>query len=275
MGKITDQKHLVTAHYKNQDRLAARLQLHERFHTNPTPWHRWVFDQLALPPDAYILEIGCGNGALWLHNRERIPPTWKLVLGDLSYGMLQEAKRNLEFLNAQANFQTLDVQLLMLPDDSFDAVIANHMLYHVPTVRRGLLEIHRVLKPGGQVFAATNGKDHLRGLFALGQEIPAIRQPLLDVQQYLLAPHSFTLETGRDLLELFFRDIHLLLYEDSLAITEPEPIVAYLLSLLPDLSDNTIEQTARELHRLAQARIDKGQGQVMIQKSTGMFTAVK
>jgi SAM-dependent methyltransferase len=274
MNKLTDQKHLVTAQYKNQERLAARLRLHERFHTNPVVWHRWVFDQVILPSQASILEIGCGNGALWLRNQDRIPPGWNLLLGDLSYGMLQEAKQNLAFLGGQARFQSLDVQLLRLPNEAFDVVIANHILYHVPSVRRALLEIERVLKPGGRLYAATNGKTHLQELFALGQSVPQLRPYLLDIQQVLLAPDSFTLETGLRQLGEFFREISLSNYPDNLVVTEPAPFVDYLLSLLPELSDNEVETAGRELLQLAGNHIAAGNGRFVIHKSTGMFTAV-
>ena len=48
--------------------------------------------------------------------------------------------------------------------DTFDAVVANHMLYHVPDRAQALAEMQRVLKPGGQVYLATNGLAHLREL---------------------------------------------------------------------------------------------------------------
>ncbi len=42
-----------------------------------------------------------------------------------------------------------DVQRIPLPDNSFDVVICNHLLEHVPSDRRALKELRRILSPGG------------------------------------------------------------------------------------------------------------------------------
>jgi len=48
----------------------------------------------------------------------------------------------------------MDAQRLDLPADSFDAVIARFSLQFVPDVQRALVEVRRVLKPGGRFAAA-------------------------------------------------------------------------------------------------------------------------
>ena len=55
------------------------------------------------------------------------------------------------------SFRQVDIQDIPYPDDSFDVVIANMMLYHVPDLRKGLTEVRRVLKPGGSFYCATTG----------------------------------------------------------------------------------------------------------------------
>ena len=60
-----------------------------------------------------------------------------------------------------ASAQVFDAQELPFPDDAFDVVVANHMLYHVPEPARAAAEIGRVLRPDGLLLAATNGPDHL------------------------------------------------------------------------------------------------------------------
>ena len=59
-----------------------------------------------------------------------------------------------------------DIRDLPFEDESFDGVVANHMLYHVPDRPQALAEIRRVLRSAGRVFATTNGGDHLQEIKA-------------------------------------------------------------------------------------------------------------
>jgi SAM-dependent methyltransferase len=167
-------------------------------------------------------------------------------------------------------FAVAAAQALPFRDRSFDAVVANHMLYHVPDLNRALAEIVRVLPPGGRFFAATNGRHHLREL-----------RRLADV----LAPGSFDddsarfgLEHGADLLAPWFPAVDLLRREDGLAVTEVEPVVAYLLSgagvqagldgLDASESDRRLATVTGKLERELAAH-----GAIRITKDTGLFVA--
>jgi SAM-dependent methyltransferase len=91
-----------------------------------------------LPPDAAVLDLGCGAG---------VP-----VTVDLSARQLELARQHVP----AANFLKADMTDLSFAPETFDAVVAFHSIIHVPrTEHPGLLgKIHRWLKPGG-VFLAT------------------------------------------------------------------------------------------------------------------------
>src|SRR5207249_3671752 len=121
----------------------------------PESWPRWVFARLDLGPTADVLEVGCGPAFLWRENP--VPVGWRVVASDMSPGMASVAKEHTD-----VHVVVSDAESLPWDDGSFDAVIANHMLYHVPDLDRALSDFVRVLRPGGRLFAATNGRAHFK-----------------------------------------------------------------------------------------------------------------
>ena len=164
MSKLSDQEFLLTDQYKDASNLDARIQLHRRFSINKYGWIRWVFDQLDLPPVCRILDLGCGPANLWAETLQRVPAGWDITLTDFSPGMVEKAQENLRDSGRPFAFNIVDAQYVPYDDDSFDVVVANHMLYHVPDRAKVLNEIHRVLQPGGRLYASTVGDNHLREL---------------------------------------------------------------------------------------------------------------
>src|SRR5512138_1329879 len=162
LTKFTDQQYLNTDQYKDSSNLNAREEIHRRFSTNPYGWFNWVFDiLLKLPANTKILELGCGPAYLWRECSSRIPADWDITLSDLSPGMVDAAWKNLVVTGRAFQFKEIDAQEIPFADETFDAVIANHMLYHVPDRGKALSEIRRVLKTGGRFFATTVGENHM------------------------------------------------------------------------------------------------------------------
>ena len=165
MSKFTDPTYLKTDQYLDSSNLDARVEIHRRFSTNPYGWFNWFFDTLeTLPNPARFLELGCGPAYLWKDCVERIPSSWNITLSDLSDGMLDAAWRSLVVTGRPFKYQQIDAQSIPYPDETFDIVLANYMLYHVPDRPKTLQEIRRVLKPGGHLIAATAGQGHLAEL---------------------------------------------------------------------------------------------------------------
>jgi ubiquinone/menaquinone biosynthesis C-methylase UbiE len=70
---------------------------------------------------------------------------------DFSPKMLAQAKRKQERKQLDVHLDLMDVERLYFADNSFDTVVASFVFCSVPHPRKGLKEIHRVLKPGGQL----------------------------------------------------------------------------------------------------------------------------
>ena len=98
---------------------------------------------------------------LWMECVNRIPTGWVITLSDLSSGMVASARRNLKTTGRNFKFKEIDAQFIPYDEQTFDVVIANHMLYHVPDKIKAIAEIKRVLKPNGRLIATTVGNLHL------------------------------------------------------------------------------------------------------------------
>ncbi len=264
--RFTNPDYLKTDQYRDSSNLDARAAIHQRFSTNPYGWFNWVFDKLSvLPENARILELGCGPGYMWKACVQRIPAGWNITLSDLSPGMVDAAWRNLVVTGRTFKFEQIDAQSIPYPDETFDTVIANHMLYHVPDRKKALSEIRRVLKADGRFFAATNGDRHLKEIGAWlsratnKNDLPRFIQP-------------FMLENGLCQLQEFFGMVELSRYDDNLRVTEVEPIMAYIRSgiravYFSETEFAQIEKDLREQH----AR----DGEIFITKDSGLFLAQK
>ncbi|MCA9971235.1 MAG: methyltransferase domain-containing protein [Anaerolineales bacterium] len=271
-SRYQDKDYLRGSQYKDSGNLNARAQLHARFSTSAVDWQPWVFDQLRLAAGSRVLECGCGPGWLWRANLDRIPAGCQITLTDLSAGMVAEARAALAGSGHAFRFQTADVQALPFDDASFDVIVANHMLYHVPDLARALAELRRVLAPGGRLHAVTNGARHMAEVKALRRELAAeLGLPLRDAADFVL---PFRLENGRELLAPWFEKIELIPFEDSLRVTEAAPLVAYALSADEARAALDAAQLAT-VEALVAERIAAGGGAIEITKAVGMFVAEK
>lgn len=96
-------------------------------------------------PDTRFLEIGIGTGRIAL----------PLVQHGYPVTGIDVSSRMMAVLRAKvpdaANLTLLqgDVTNLPFPDDSFDVVLAVHILHLIPEWRRALDDVQRVLRPGG------------------------------------------------------------------------------------------------------------------------------
>jgi ubiquinone/menaquinone biosynthesis C-methylase UbiE len=265
MTKITDQKYLVQEQYKNSGNLEARIEIHKRFSTNPYGWSNWVLDQLLqLPANANILELGCGNAALWKESAKRIPAGWVITLSDLSDGMLDSAWRNLVVTGRNFKFEKINAQSIPYADGTFDAVIANHMLYHVPDRRQALKEIRRVLKDDGILFAATLGENHMREMWDLLERTGNVKRHTVT--------SAFALENGKEQLREFFPRVELSHYLDNLRVTDVSAMMAYIRSMAStaDFQEDVFRSIERELTETM-----KKNGEIFIKKAAVLFKASK
>ena len=232
-----------------------------------------MFDQFHLPDEARLLEIGCGTGGLWSDNLDRIPDKWQITLTDASPGMLAEARRTLGD-SRRFVFRVADVQEIPFEDGIFDAVVANHMLYHVPNRPKAFSEIARVLREGGTLYAATNGMKHLRELVRMLR----VLDPTHRSETIATDLPGFSLENGAGQLSPWFSEVSLRRYEDALNVTDVKPLADFLLSTIAAqavskrLPTDEFRERVSELTVFLERQLTS-HGAILVTKEAGMFLA--
>ncbi|MBC8162923.1 MAG: class I SAM-dependent methyltransferase [Roseiflexaceae bacterium] len=262
MRAIDHQPYLRAEQYHTAANLDARISMHQRFSQNSYGVPRWLFDQVDAR-STHMFEIGCGSGNIWQENAARMPDHWQLTLCDFSRGMVAQAQQNLAAAGVAARYLVADAQELPLQEATFDAAFAHFMLYHVPDRCRALGELRRVLKPGGRLYAATNGRQHLSELFDLAQQFDAQFNGWRNS-----ASESFKIENGAAQLAAHFSKVTLLPYHDELLISDPEAVVSYIASFAP----LSVAQQA-DFSAFVRDAFNLNGGVLRVTKASGLFIA--
>ena len=221
---LTAMERSLKTQYQNAANISARIRLHREYSVNPKGWFPWLLEQCELHEGMRILEIGCGNGALWSENREWLPEHMQVVLSDKSDGMLRDVQRELGE-DERFSYERFDCNEIPYGEAEFDLVIANHVLFYCEDIPQVLSECKRVLRPNGQFLCSTYGRNHMKEITELVQRFN--KDIVLSAD--CLYEH-FGLENGAEILRTFFPKAEKHIYKDAIEIDEPEPLISYILS---------------------------------------------
>ncbi|MEV0717875.1 methyltransferase domain-containing protein [Asanoa sp. NPDC050611] len=216
LDELADRTVLTTREYATPDRLNARIALY----AYQEPRHDLVGSAVRLLHRAPgpVLDVGCGPG----HYRAALRvdrPDRAAIACDLSMGML---------LVAGSPALVADAAALPVRDASCGAVLAMHMLYHVPDPEAGVAELARVRAPDGTVLLSTNGARDKRRPRDLHDEV--VRELTGGPARRHLT-RRFNLEDGERMARRHFRTVERIDFVSTIAVPDPEPVVRWLGSM--------------------------------------------
>jgi cyclopropane fatty-acyl-phospholipid synthase-like methyltransferase len=136
---------------------------------------RKVVDTLDLRAGEHLLDTGCGVGAPGLQIAgEYGARVTGITISPVEAGMAQ-ARADASDLSDRVRFEVGDYHALTYPENHFDAAIAMESLPHAVDLPKALLELHRVLRPGGRIAISEMAKlsPDVKGV------IPAAREPMM------------------------------------------------------------------------------------------------
>ncbi|MBM6808337.1 MerR family transcriptional regulator [Faecalicoccus pleomorphus] len=254
----------IVEQYKNSNNLNVRISLHDQFSTNKTGWFNWLFKQIDFSKVNHLLEIGCGNGKLW-ENRNIDLRNREIFLSDISEGMVHEVRKK---LGKDYNCIVADCQAIPFKDGYFDSVIANHVLFYVQNLDKGLFEICRVLKDNGTFYCSTYGKKHMKEITELVQsfdsKVELSQNSLFDI---------FGIENGEMILKKYFKSVQFIPYNDSLIVDKAQPLVDYIMSCHGNQNE-ILGPRLREFKTYVDGKINKDK-EITVTKQAGLFICEK
>lgn len=131
------------------------------------PSHLDRVDRLMpLASGSKVLEVGCGSG----HLTRRLAERGVDIVGI-------DANPNAASVAGNDRVRTMRAESLSFDDDSFDAIVSIHAIEHIPALEVALVEMARVLRPGGDALFIYPAEP-IMGLYAIPTSVILHGTPL-------------------------------------------------------------------------------------------------
>lgn len=275
MNYARSDRETVTQHYATDEKLAVRYRTHERYTVPKIDFTRWVLDHITWRGDEQVLDLGAGPGMYFEAVKARIPDGQHFA-GDLSLGMVRREQESPA--SEGSSLANIDAQGLPFASNTFDVVLANHMLYHVPGLQAATREIRRVLKPTGVLLAATNSINNMPELNNLYRRALLLLTEFRYNEQEQPSPaENFSLENASMLLGRQFYAVARYDLPSALVFQEAGPVIAYLDSMRdmrePMLPDGITWETYMDVIRHQIISLLTHSGRLVVKKLAGVLVA--
>ena len=201
------EKAALSSEYASEQRLEARTRIWTEFLDGPSSFEV-AFQAVAETEPQDVLEVGAGWGDLAVRIRDTVGA--RVTATDLSPRMTALLRQR------DLPVARVDARRLPFPDDEFDVVVANAMLYHMADPGTAVRELARVLRHDGRLVATTFGAYHLREVWKL----------VGDVGVQL----SFARENGGEILETEFKSVECQQVRGAVTFPDRDEVRTYISS---------------------------------------------
>ena len=269
-----DPRVLREQEYADDSHLDVRYRTHQLYTLDPVDFGRWTLERLEWQGDERVLDVGCGPGDL-LRQMARTLPDWRALIGfDLSAGMVAQAMERTQ--GQEVRFLVADAQSVPVPDETFDVVMARHILYHVPDIDRAVSEAARVLRPHGRILVTTNSAHTMPEYQAL-MAGAARRFPGMERRERIT--DRFSVENASAFLEHYFDALKAHILRGTLRFPSAQPLLEYFASqrsmIMRDDHTHSEWEAVLDFVRIEAESVIACAGHFDISKITGALVGVR
>lgn len=255
--------------------LATRIDIHSKYGSRDID--KWMLEILPLKPGIKILDVGCGAGKQCFSYYDHLKGNAKIIGGDVSADLLNQARNENSKRKANVEFIDLDFnKRFHVEQDSFDLVSCCFAIYYAEDVPFTISEMHRVLETGGFLF--TTGP------------MPQNKQVFYDIikeaTQKSIPPMPGSSRYSTEFLSAIktkFTNVDVHIFENPLVFESVDPFIEYTRASLSEdrkLWKNLFEgedgfgKTITSIKEVAEKRLAQD-GKLIMTKVVGGFLATK
>jgi SAM-dependent methyltransferase len=260
--------------YGSDALLRLRQETHDRYSVPRVDFPEWVLSRIHWRGNERVVDVGTGTGSYYSRLHDHYPELDYIGM-DLSLGMLET--HALRAGTKKSGLVVGDAQKMPFESGIFDAVMANHMLYHVPDLDGTILEFKRILRPGGLLITATNSVGTMPELNFLYQRALIMLSNSGSVPTPLPIHNAYSLESGTRLLARHFYSVVRHDLPTSLVFPHADPLMEYMESIRqlrePSLPEGVYWDDVMLVMREQANRVIAALGELVIQKVSGVLIA--
>jgi len=255
--------------------LLTRINIHDAYGARDID--KWMLDVLPLEQGMSILDVGCGAGKQCFSFLAHLSGKAHITGTDVSEALLEKAQEENNMLGNRVTFKKMDFnQQFPFANDHFDLASCSFAIYYAEDIPFTINEMHRVIKPNGQLFTTGPMPENKQMFYkiiteATGKEIPPMPGSSRYASEIL------------DNISTKFSNVEVEIFENPLTFPEVDPFIAYTRASLSEdrLLWNTFFQSKADFEaimekigRVANKWIDRD-GSLVMTKVVGGFLATK
>lgn len=255
--------------------LLKRIDIHSKYGGRSID--DWMLEILPLKPGQTILDVGCGAGKQCFLYHDHLHGQAEITGGDVNDELLDKARSENHRLGKDVTFMPLNFdRRFELPDDHFDLVSCCFAIYYAADIPFTIREFHRVIKPGGVMFASGPMPSNKKLFYDIITEATGLPIPPMPGSSRFSTQIFSTIQS-------MFSKVELRIFENPLTFDTVEPFIEYTRASLSEDRKlwNSFFQNKDDFNRImsqievvANHRLEK-EGKLVMTKVVGGILATK